>query len=431
MRSTTACYEVREIPSAGAFGVICFAADVYGHEVAIKVLHLDQARQSGLLRRARDEARMLSRLDHPNLVRVEPVLEVNGRPAMVMELVRGVSADRLLRESPAGLDVRVALAIVRAVARGLDAAWSTPFGSINQPMRIVHRDVKPGNVMVAVDGQVKLVDFGVAKGSFEDREAESQAFVPGSRGYMAPERYDGDDTPKGDVYALGLSLFELITGKKAVISMRLEKHDAEAARAVALLPLADLPDAASDELRAILLACCRYHAEERPWPGELAARADAWLRAWGEPDLAVFARDHVRPLYESRPRVPARQHPLWSEVRFLEGDVTGEVRRVDVASELRKAVAAADFEARAAELAALVASNPETDVTPILAVLDEAIAPAWQFWRKPVPAERAVAALTVLGPVCRNGVRAKVQRLAGHKDPRVAQKVRELLDGSA
>jgi len=430
VRSTVTCYDIQEIASSGAYGVICFATDPHGHQVAIKVLHLDQASRTGLLRRARDEARMLSRLDHPNLVRVEPVIEVNGRPALVMELVRGVSVDRLVRERQNRLDASVAVAIVRAVARGLDAAWSTPYGSLNHPMRIVHRDVKPGNIMISVEGTVKLVDFGLAKGSFEDREAESQEFVPGSRGYMAPERYDGEDTPKGDVYALGLSLFELVSGRKAVLSMRMEKHDLETARVAPQLA-SDLGDAATEGLRALFVACCQYDAERRPWPVELAAMADLWLTTYGEPDLGGFAAEVVAPLYHGRPKVPPGQHPMWAEVRFLEGDVTGEHRKVDVTAELRRAVTSKDFAQRAPELAALLASHPDVDVSPLLAVLDESDVPAWQFWRRPVPAERTVAALTALGPLCQSELRNRIMRLASHRDPLVARKAREILDGAS
>lgn len=425
MHATSTQFDLLEIPSKGGLGVVCIGRDPEGKEHAIKVLHLNRASQKTLLKRARDEARMLSRLDHPNLVRVQPVLEVNGRQAIIMEYVRGVNMEELLRER-GRLETRVALTIVRDAARGLEAAWSTPSGSDNRPMSIVHRDIKPGNLMVDVSGAVKVVDFGIAKASFDDREAESAAFVPGSRGYMAPERYDGEDTPRGDVYSLGLTLIELLHGKKPVVSLRWDRHDTNLGDAVDRLVLDDAEEIES-ELRALLRRMCAYEVEVRPFMADVVALLDALLAQSGPADMEAFAERRVRPVFNARTRLPAQEHPLYPEVRFLEMEPTAEVARRDIAGEVKRMVSQPDFPGRAREVAALLASHPGTDVSPLIALIDASVRPAWMFWlRRPSP-ELTMAAITALEPVRRESVLSKVRRLTSHQDPRVAEAASAML----
>jgi len=426
MHATTASYDVLEIPSRGSVGIVCIARGSDGSERAIKVLNLNQATQGSLLSRARDEARMLSRLDHPNLVRVEPVLEVNGRQAVVMEYVRGVNTEELLRER-GSLPIGVALTVVMRAALGLDAAWSTPSGSDNRPMRIVHRDLKPSNLMLDVHGGIKVVDFGVAKASFDDREAHSAAFVPGSRGYMAPERYDGEDTPKGDVYGLGLTLMELISGKKPVISLRFDKHDTDLGRVIDHLDLSDVGSIEGD-LRALLRRMCAYEPDARPFMIAVARQVQELLDRIGAPDMEAYAAAVVRPMFLARTRLPASEHPLYQQVRFLETDPTTEVGRLDVSAEIRRLATPDELPGRARELAALLALHPNADPGPLLAVLDGAGRPAWMFWRRGQPAENVVAALTALAPLRTPAVDQRVRKLAQHKDPAVAQAARDWID---
>ncbi len=422
------CFEILEIPASGTFGTVCIARAPDGRTVAIKVLRLSRTADATALQRARDEARLLSRLDHPNLVHVDPVLQVNGRPCVVMEYVRGVTLGDLLRASPDGLPAGEALAILRDAALGLDAAWSTPTGSDNRPMRVVHRDLKPGNLMIDVDGTVRVVDFGLAKATFADRETRSAAFVPSSRGYMAPERYDGMDTPKGDVYALGLTLIELLTGRKPVISLRFDKHDAMIAQAWDDRPpaLPDRVDAAA--LRALYTSMCAYDEVDRPSTAAVAAQIDALLaNAAVAPDLAAFAARLVAPLYAARPTPDPIAHPSYAEVRFLEDEPSTEGERFDPDSVIRQCVRAADFPDRAGDVAALLASHPTADVGPIVQVLDGAASPPWMFWKKQPPRERTLAALRAVESVPTPPILDRARRLVRHRDGAIAEAARDLL----
>jgi serine/threonine protein kinase len=429
MEERIGVYEILEIPASGTFGVVCIARAPDGRTVAIKVLMVGRSADAGSLRRARDEARLLSRLDHPNLVRVDPVLQVNGRPCVIMEYVEGVTLAALLQARPAGVPPAIALAIVRDAARGLDAAWSTPTASDNRPMRVVHRDIKPGNLMLAVDGAVKVVDFGLAKATFADREAQSAAFVPSSRGYMAPERYDGLDTPKGDVYALGLTLIELLTGRKPVISLRMDRHDAMIDAAWGDHGAAAPPGVDTASLRALYRQMCAYEDRPRPEPHEVAARLDALLAAAHEPpDLAAFALSVVAPLHAARPLAEPTAHPRYADVRFLEEEPTVEGERFDPDSVVRRYVASSDFPGRASEIAAMLAANPKADLKPLLSVLDGASAPPWMFWRRPPPSEHTVAALHAVAPVATPPILDRARRLSRHRDQDIARAARQLLE---
>jgi len=422
-------FEILEIPASGTFGVVCIARDPSDRIVAIKALHLERGADMSALRRARDEARLLSRLDHPNLVRVEPVLQVNGRPCIIMEYVEGPTLARLIQAHPNGLPALQALAILRDAARGLDAAYSFPSESDHRPMCVVHRDIKPGNLMISIDGVVKVVDFGLAKASFADREARSAAFVPSSRGYMAPERYDGLDTPKGDVYALGLCLIEMLTGHKPVISLRMDRHDDMIARAWTELLRQDLAPIDSDSVRDLYLAMCAYEDRERPTPHEVANRLDALIHATGiDPDLPSFAARVIKPLHEARTRPDPTENPRYPDLQFLEAEPTAEGIPFDPDSEVRRRVASQDFPSLASEVAALLAANPHTDVAPLIRVLDSAAAQRWQFWRRPPPREHTLAALHAVAPVATPPVLDLARRLSRHQDREIAEAARLLLD---
>lgn len=427
-------YDIEEIPASGTFGMVCIARAPDGHKVAIKVLHLDRGTQLANLQRARDEARMLSRLDHPNLVRVEPVLQVNGRPCIIMEYVEGLTVAELLRARPQGLPAPIALAILRDAARGLEAAWSTPSGTDNQPMQVVHRDIKPGNLMVSIHGQVKVVDFGLAKATFDDREAHSTAFVPGSRGYMAPERYDGLDTPLGDVYALGLTLIEVLSGHKPLLSLRLDRHDAMLADNLDRL-LQDGPDGVDlggvdlDRLRALCLHLCAYEPSQRAEVTQVITEIDAILDPLDPaPDLTAFAAHTVAPLHAARTRLEPSEHPRYSDLRFLEVEPTHEAQTFDPNSEVRRFVQSDDFPTRASELAALLVAHPTADLRPLIKLLDGASAPPWQFWRRPPPREHTLAALRAIGHRATPTVLDRARRLTRHADHDIARAARELLE---
>lgn len=207
-------YRLRATLGKGAFGDV-FLAETVGtgiaRTVAIKVLHKERASVPGLLARLRDEARMLAMLKHRAIVAVDDFVELEGGWSIVMEYVEGADVAELLAGGP--IPPVPALQIAEEICHALHAAYTTA-GPDGAPLRLVHRDVKPSNLRVTRHGDVKLLDFGVARADFGDREGATVDAALGTIAYMAPERFSGDDTPAGDVYALGVTLFEMLTGTK-------------------------------------------------------------------------------------------------------------------------------------------------------------------------------------------------------------------------
>jgi eukaryotic-like serine/threonine-protein kinase len=196
-------YRLRRLLAVGGMGAVWAAEDaVLGREVAVKVLGEALADDRRAALRLRREARAAARLAHPAIAGVLDLGEEDGRPYLVMELLHGESlAARLARAGP--LAPAEAVRVAAAAADALDLAHRAG---------IVHRDVKPGNVFVTHGGEVKLLDFGIARAV--DETALTGGDLLGTAAYLAPERVLGRDaTPAADVYALGVVLYELLAGR--------------------------------------------------------------------------------------------------------------------------------------------------------------------------------------------------------------------------
>jgi serine/threonine protein kinase len=196
-------YRLDRPPAPGAPPPVGGARDVeLGRSVALKLLDADGSDvDPELADRFLREGRILGRLVHPNIVPVLAAGDDGGRPYLVMALIDGPT----LRERLAGgpLPIDDAVAVVTAIAAGLAEAHRRG---------VIHRDVKPGNVVCGEDGQPRLVDFGIARASDLTTMTKADA-VLGTAAYLAPEQALGDELgPATDVYALGCVLFELLTG---------------------------------------------------------------------------------------------------------------------------------------------------------------------------------------------------------------------------
>ncbi|MFE3032713.1 protein kinase [Streptomyces canus] len=196
----------------GGMGVVWRAVDeVLGREVAVKELRTytdaDGPELADLRLRMQREARAAARVRHPGVVAVHDVAEVDGRPLIVMELVEGPSLDQVLRKQGT-LDPREAAGIGAKVMDALAAAHQAG---------VLHRDVKPGNILLDGSGRVLLTDFGIATmddpGDGSATSLTRTGHLVGSLDYMAPERAQGGDPgPASDVWALGATLYAAIEG---------------------------------------------------------------------------------------------------------------------------------------------------------------------------------------------------------------------------
>ena len=210
-------YELLDRVKSGGMGSLWIArrsgVGGFAKHVAIKVIHPHLGENEDFVRMFLDEARLTARIAHPNVIQVFDVGVDRGVYFMVMELVTGCSlADvwRVTNERKRRVQPELAIAIAREVAQGLHAAHELR-GDSMQPLGVVHRDVSPDNVLLGVHGAVKLIDFGIAKASERLHETR-QPTVKGKLRYLAPEQLGGVLDRRTDVFALGVVLWEMLTG---------------------------------------------------------------------------------------------------------------------------------------------------------------------------------------------------------------------------
>ena len=197
-------YHVADRIAAGGMGEVFRAHDaVLDRRVAIKVLHRSLSGDSGFVERFRREARAAANLSHPNIVAVHDWGAVDGIYYMVMEYVAGRSVREVLNAEGLLAPAQASDVLVQALA-ALDHAHR---------QGIVHRDVKPENLMLTRDGVVKVADFGLAR-AYADAQITEAGHVTGTVQYLAPEQLLGEPAdPRTDLYALGIVAFELLTGR--------------------------------------------------------------------------------------------------------------------------------------------------------------------------------------------------------------------------
>jgi serine/threonine-protein kinase len=197
-------YELEGLLGVGGMGAVYRARDLQLDEhVALKILSRELAASPGMLARFRQEVKLARKVTHRNVARTYDLGEADGTHFLTMELVEGESLDALLsRERP--LSVARVVDLVLPVCEGLAAAHAAG---------VVHRDLKPDNVLIAKDGRVLLTDFGVAR-ALEGGSKRTMGMPVGTPAYMAPEQVEAsaDIDARADQYALGVMLFEMLTG---------------------------------------------------------------------------------------------------------------------------------------------------------------------------------------------------------------------------
>ena len=274
-------YEVEKTLGGGGMAVVYLARDgELGRSVAVKVLADNLAHDADLRERFVREGRLAARLSHPNVVRVYDAGEENGRPFIVMECVEGESlAETVRREGRLDPD-RVAELGVQACA-GLEHAHRAG---------LIHRDVKPANLLLTGDGTLKVADFGIAH-VVEGTRVTEVGTVLGTAAYLSPEQAFGEQvTPASDLYSLGACLYELLAGKPPygyeTLGEMFSRREAGPPPRLEEVPR---------ELEAAILSCLERDPGERPASAAELARSLAASRSASPPTAATqVARVHAR-----------------------------------------------------------------------------------------------------------------------------------------
>ncbi|HUR81335.1 MAG TPA: protein kinase, partial [Thermoanaerobaculia bacterium] len=250
-------YRIESILGRGGMGIVYKANDTQLDEtVAIKTLPGDvMTRSPEDLERFKREIRLARKITHRNVLRTFDYGEADGVYFISMEFVRGYTLSELMDEAPARqMPARAAVGITRQICRGLQAAHE---------QGIIHRDIKPQNVLIDAKGEVKLMDFGVARMA-EAPEAMTQAgLIVGTPHYMSPEQVQGKQLDaRTDVYAMGVLLYELLVGRRPFESTSLTgiltAHIMEKPKP----PIEARPDIGRD-LNAIVLRCLEKDPKAR------------------------------------------------------------------------------------------------------------------------------------------------------------------------
>lgn len=292
-------YELGERLGSGGMSTVRLAFDRrLERHVAVKLLaeHLADDRQ--FVSRFRREALSAGRLVHPNIVQVFDFGfdDDSGRYFIVMEAVRGQSGAQLLHDR-GYLTVDETITIVGQAARGLDHAHRNG---------VIHRDVKPGNILLGDDGSVKIADFGIAKAMAEDSGITQVGSVVGTASYLAPEQAMGGDVgPAADIYALGVVTFQMLAARLP--------YEAESLTALALKQQREAPpllDQLNAEVPAeVALVVDRALSID---PGARYASAEAYAKALDDGLAGIGPKDDdstrvVNPVTGATAIVPRHQ----------------------------------------------------------------------------------------------------------------------------
>ena len=316
-------YELGERLGVGGMSTVVRAFDDrLERDVAVKLLAEHLADDDQFVARFRREALSVARLVHPNIVQVFDfgLDEATHRQYIVMELVRGRSGAEILRDE-GRLELRDALSIVAQACRGLEYAHRNG---------VVHRDVKPANLLRGEDGVVKLADFGIAKAFSDESSITQVGSVLGTAAYLAPEQAAGEQAgPAADLYALGVVAYQLMSGRlpyeaqsltelalkqQREVPPRLDELNPEVSpqlamavdRALALDPRQR--PASADELRSMLADGARGigPAEPDPTTNRAAGPTTSATSVVGQHRTGAtgVARSPVQPRQPRAPRTP-------------------------------------------------------------------------------------------------------------------------------
>ncbi|HAJ96929.1 MAG TPA: Stk1 family PASTA domain-containing Ser/Thr kinase [Ruminococcus sp.] len=218
-------YEITELIGVGGMADVYKATDIIDNkEVAVKILKKEFAENEEFLRRFRNESKAIALLSHPNIVKVYDVGFSDKLQFIVMEYIDGITLKEYM-ENEGALTWKDSVHFIVQILRALQHAHDRG---------IVHRDIKPQNIMLFTDGTIKVMDFGIAKFAREDGVTATDKAI-GTVHYISPEQARGGDTDeKSDIYSVGVMMYEMLTGQKP--------FDTDNPISVAVMQMQDIPE---------------------------------------------------------------------------------------------------------------------------------------------------------------------------------------------
>ncbi len=198
-------YEIQELIGIGGMATVYKANDIKDNKtVAIKILKDEFSKNSEFIRRFKNESKAIAVLSHPNIVKVYDVSFGDVMQYIVMEYIDGITLKEYLEQQSKAIDWKMAVYFTSQILKAMQHAHEKG---------VIHRDVKPQNMMLLQDGTIKVTDFGIARFSNTETRTMTDKAI-GSVHYIAPEQAKGDHTDgKSDVYSIGVMLYEMITGQ--------------------------------------------------------------------------------------------------------------------------------------------------------------------------------------------------------------------------
>ncbi|MEC7241514.1 MAG: serine/threonine-protein kinase [Myxococcota bacterium] len=313
--------------AAGGFGSVYLTKishpDGFSRLTAVKLLHRRWSDNEEISRRMRDEARLLGWLRHRHIVDVVDLTSLDGRTAIIMEYLEAVDLKQVIRasmESGERVPQRACFQIMMAAASALDAAFNRPPYAGEKPLRVIHRDIKPSNIMVDDSGHVKVLDFGVARADFAERESHTRELQFGSIDYMPPERLMFEpESPGSDVYSLGATIYELLGNEKLGKAKGSPvKHEAFVAERIeGLRERAGLQGPVGDTIAELIRETLQYEPSERPGAAQVMSRCRLLGREIPGLGLSEWAESRVPILLnEASLEEPTSMNPLTGRTFF-------------------------------------------------------------------------------------------------------------------
>jgi len=296
-------FSIKSCLGRGGFGEVYRAsmtnATGLETEVAVKLLHHDLEHDSQAVQRLRDEGRMLGALVHPSILRIYDFVVLDSRVGLVMEYVEGQDLAKCIRGENT-MPPRAVVAVFGRVSDALRAAWNSLAPGTESPLHLIHRDIKPQNIRIGTQGDVKLLDFGVARASNVGREAQTNTgHMVGSYLYMAPEcLLENSFSQASDIFALGVTLYESLAHKRLFkdhslreLYVKVLREDEYSEYITEALDELDAPEPILEMLRQML----DRDPAKRPDASEISARCEDLTEILPGPTLRRWCKNRTWP----------------------------------------------------------------------------------------------------------------------------------------